>query len=73
MDEYLKKQETEAWEKYGKQLISSRLPKEFNDIIKNAFLVGYGVGSIDGNNEVFNLAINDPVMFHNELKHRNNK
>jgi hypothetical protein len=72
-EEYMKRREDESWEQVKSKVllpenIAKQLPFDVNKLLKSAFMIGFDMGSIVGNEEIKNLAKNDPVLFYNWLK-----
>ena len=62
---YLVKKEEDAWNEVKSKLTSDKLTYNTNELIKGAFLIGYGKGGIDRENEILEISKNDPIQFYN--------
>ncbi|MEM5592851.1 hypothetical protein AAHH67_15785 [Niallia circulans] len=62
---YLVKKEEDAWNEVKNKLTSDKLTYSTNELIKGAFLIGYGKGGIDRENEILEISKNDPIQFYN--------
>jgi len=65
IEAYLEKREEDAWEKVKSKVTSDKFSKSMNGLIKNAFLIGYGAGGVDAQEEIVQLYKIDPVGFFN--------
>ena len=67
VDKYLEARETAAWNKM-KDKLTSGLPSQFEGMIKSAFLIGYGLGSIEEEQIIKYISKQDPIQFYEWLK-----
>lgn len=68
MDKYLDAREAAAWNKMKDKLTSGKVSPELEGLIKSAFLIGYGLGSIEEEQIIKYISKQDPIQFYEWLK-----
>lgn len=72
IEDLLEKKEQAAWNIYLSSTGDAfrRLPKPLQDIAKEAFLIGYGYGGIEYENDLRKLQKEDPVSFYKWIEEK---